>query len=354
MHGVIAELVDRFERGGLTRRQLIEGLAAIVATAGRDVVSVGTGAGTAGDRINHTSVLVTDLQRSIDFYGRIFGLKSVSEDKANKIVRLGDRRHRCRQHARFITTATAGGNDRPFRDQRAGFQSRQRHPGAETARGDAGGQHRIRLSHQGSRRRGCADRVARGEATMPSHFIWYELLTPDADASQRFYSDVVGWTIQAGHDAGHGLSPPDGAGRRRRRRHAAVDAADAGRRRPAGVARLRRRGGRRRRGERHRSAGWQDADAGDHHRQGWTDGDGRGPAGSAVLRHDAHAAAGPARTRRARRSRGQRSDTARGTNWRRRSEEGLRVLHRQFGWTDGGSMPMGESGTTSSSTTRAG
>ena len=30
---------------------------------------------------------------------------------------------------------------------------------------------------------------------MPSHFIWYELLTPDADAAQRFYGDVVGWRV---------------------------------------------------------------------------------------------------------------------------------------------------------------
>jgi predicted enzyme related to lactoylglutathione lyase len=27
------------------------------------------------------------------------------------------------------------------------------------------------------------------------HPIWYELLTPDADAAQRFYGDVVGWTV---------------------------------------------------------------------------------------------------------------------------------------------------------------
>ena len=26
-------------------------------------------------------------------------------------------------------------------------------------------------------------------------FIWYELLTTDADAAQRFYGDVVGWTV---------------------------------------------------------------------------------------------------------------------------------------------------------------
>jgi catechol 2,3-dioxygenase-like lactoylglutathione lyase family enzyme len=39
--------------------------------------------------IDHTSVLVTDLQRSADFYAKIFGLTPVSEDKANRILRLG-------------------------------------------------------------------------------------------------------------------------------------------------------------------------------------------------------------------------------------------------------------------------
>jgi len=30
---------------------------------------------------------------------------------------------------------------------------------------------------------------------MSSHFIWYELLTTNADEAQHFYSDVLGWTI---------------------------------------------------------------------------------------------------------------------------------------------------------------
>jgi uncharacterized protein len=31
---------------------------------------------------------------------------------------------------------------------------------------------------------------------MTSNFIWYELLTTDVDAAQKFYGDVVGWTFQ--------------------------------------------------------------------------------------------------------------------------------------------------------------
>jgi uncharacterized protein len=32
-------------------------------------------------------------------------------------------------------------------------------------------------------------------ANSPGSFVWYELFTPDADAAQRFYADVVGWTV---------------------------------------------------------------------------------------------------------------------------------------------------------------
>src|SRR4029078_7818966 len=37
-----------------------------------------------------------------------------------------------------------------------------------------------------------------GAFPMSSHgqFIWYDLLTPDADGSKRFYSHVVGWGTQ--------------------------------------------------------------------------------------------------------------------------------------------------------------
>jgi catechol 2,3-dioxygenase-like lactoylglutathione lyase family enzyme len=35
------------------------------------------------------SVLVSDMQRSIDFYQRVFGLSVINEDKPNQIARLG-------------------------------------------------------------------------------------------------------------------------------------------------------------------------------------------------------------------------------------------------------------------------
>jgi len=88
MDPIVTELVNRFERGALTRRQLIQGLSALVATAGASTTAAGQSSGLQATAINHTSVLVTDLQKSADFYA-LFGLKPVSEDKANKILRLG-------------------------------------------------------------------------------------------------------------------------------------------------------------------------------------------------------------------------------------------------------------------------
>ena len=86
---VITTLVDRFERGGLTRRELIQGIAALVAAGAAPARPVAQSARLTATGIDHTSVLVSDLQRSAEFYRRVFGLTPVSEDKANRILRLG-------------------------------------------------------------------------------------------------------------------------------------------------------------------------------------------------------------------------------------------------------------------------
>ena len=42
--------------------------------------------------------------------------------------------------------------------------------------------------------------------TEASEFVWYELLTPNADAARAFYAKVVGWgTIDTGMDNGYSL-----------------------------------------------------------------------------------------------------------------------------------------------------
>jgi catechol 2,3-dioxygenase-like lactoylglutathione lyase family enzyme len=81
---LISDLVTEYERGRLTRRELIQTLA-LVTAAGASASAAPLRSGS----INHASVLVSDMARSIDFYNRVFGLSVQNEDKANKIARLG-------------------------------------------------------------------------------------------------------------------------------------------------------------------------------------------------------------------------------------------------------------------------
>jgi len=84
VEAVISDWIGRFERGACTRRELV-GALALIAGAG----TAASAATLKSASINHVSVLVTDMARSMEFYDRVFGLKLLGEDKANKIARLG-------------------------------------------------------------------------------------------------------------------------------------------------------------------------------------------------------------------------------------------------------------------------
>jgi catechol 2,3-dioxygenase-like lactoylglutathione lyase family enzyme len=88
MEAIISNLVKSFEKGALTRRELIRGLAMLTAAGGAAAAGLQE-AGFKGAKIDHVSIQVTNLQRSIDFYKNLFGFNVVSEDKSNEIVRLG-------------------------------------------------------------------------------------------------------------------------------------------------------------------------------------------------------------------------------------------------------------------------
>jgi catechol 2,3-dioxygenase-like lactoylglutathione lyase family enzyme len=88
MEALISNLVTRFEKGTLTRRELIRGLAMLAAASGTAAAAVDE-PGFKGAKIDHVSIQVTNLQRSIDFYQKLFGFSVVSQDKSNEIVRLG-------------------------------------------------------------------------------------------------------------------------------------------------------------------------------------------------------------------------------------------------------------------------
>ena len=91
MESTISNLVTQFEKGSLSRRDLVSGLAMLAAS--------GTAAAAAQDdidfktaNIDHVSMQVADLQRSVDFYQKMFGFSVVSEDKPLGIIRLGTNR----------------------------------------------------------------------------------------------------------------------------------------------------------------------------------------------------------------------------------------------------------------------
>jgi len=89
MEAIISDLVNRFEKGALSRRGLIQGLAMLTAAGSTAAVGQAQETGLKGVKIDHISIQVTDLPRAIAFYEKIFGLTVLSEDKPNEISRLG-------------------------------------------------------------------------------------------------------------------------------------------------------------------------------------------------------------------------------------------------------------------------
>jgi catechol 2,3-dioxygenase-like lactoylglutathione lyase family enzyme len=91
MESTISNLVTQFEKGTLSRRELVRGLVLMAAS--------GTAAAAATDEIDfktadidHVSMQVANLDRSVAFYQKMFDFKVVSEDKPLGIVRLGNNR----------------------------------------------------------------------------------------------------------------------------------------------------------------------------------------------------------------------------------------------------------------------
>jgi catechol 2,3-dioxygenase-like lactoylglutathione lyase family enzyme len=91
VEAIISQLVQRFEKGSLSRRQLIQGLSLLAAGSQAGAASAQS-RGFQGGSISHVSLSVSDLQKSADFYQKVFGLAVLSQDKPNEIVRLGLKR----------------------------------------------------------------------------------------------------------------------------------------------------------------------------------------------------------------------------------------------------------------------
>jgi len=84
MKEIIASLLGSYERGKVSRRQSIQGLAAIAAS-GHTVPAFGsTFVG-----LNHIAIRVTNVQRSRDFYQKHLGAPVIHESETNCFLGLG-------------------------------------------------------------------------------------------------------------------------------------------------------------------------------------------------------------------------------------------------------------------------
>lgn len=93
MKPIISDLVNRYESGRLSRRELIQGLALLVTATSVPAATEPAPApqpSLPATGIDHVSVRVSDMDKSVAFYSSLFGLKNVSEDKPHRIVRLGN------------------------------------------------------------------------------------------------------------------------------------------------------------------------------------------------------------------------------------------------------------------------
>jgi catechol 2,3-dioxygenase-like lactoylglutathione lyase family enzyme len=97
MEEVIINLLNQFERGAITRRQLVQGLTFGVATLamGRGARAAATAAtaapkGFKATGVNHISLEVPDYRRARDFYSDLFGMAVSADDGKQCYLTFGD------------------------------------------------------------------------------------------------------------------------------------------------------------------------------------------------------------------------------------------------------------------------
>ena len=91
MENLIAKLLDDFDRGKITRRQLIKSLAAVGAAASSvSPVSAAESKGFRAVGVNHISYQVQDYAKTRDFYADLLGMKVVADTGRQCELVIGD------------------------------------------------------------------------------------------------------------------------------------------------------------------------------------------------------------------------------------------------------------------------
>jgi catechol 2,3-dioxygenase-like lactoylglutathione lyase family enzyme len=91
MENVIAKLLDDFEQGKMTRRQLIKSVTIVAATAaGATPVLAESSKGFKAVAVNHISYQVNDYKKTRDFYADLLGMKVAADNGSQCYLILGD------------------------------------------------------------------------------------------------------------------------------------------------------------------------------------------------------------------------------------------------------------------------
>lgn len=91
MENVIAKLLDDFEQGKMTRRQLIKSVTIVAATAaGATPVLAESSKGFKAVAVNHISYQVNDYKKTRDFYADLLGMKVAADNGTQCYLILGD------------------------------------------------------------------------------------------------------------------------------------------------------------------------------------------------------------------------------------------------------------------------
>ncbi len=86
MEQLISKMLQGYELGKVSRRQLIQGLAAVAASA---YTIPAYGSTFQGVALNHIALRVTNVQRSRDFYQKHLGMPVIHESQENCFLGLG-------------------------------------------------------------------------------------------------------------------------------------------------------------------------------------------------------------------------------------------------------------------------
>ncbi len=86
MKQIISNMLESYELGRVSRRQLIQSLAAVATAA---YTAPAYGSTFQGVGINHIAIRVTNVQRSRDFYQKHLGLPVIRESQSNCFLGLG-------------------------------------------------------------------------------------------------------------------------------------------------------------------------------------------------------------------------------------------------------------------------